>query len=255
MTFTPARHILVVDDEPLLRRLLSELLTDVDYQVDTAEDGAAGWEKLQSQNYDLLVTDNQMPKVSGVELVRKIRAAQMILPIIMVTATPPENIEKLQLAAVLEKPLGINHLVRMVGDVFHQQLQIRNASKLKKIARQLLAAETAAAKSSGKEIRVVFPVYDKLRGPLGRLMGAVGLHSLMTRALTQANGEIHQLDGVQVNADGGLEGLDKLELRSAAASEAMLVSHLLGILVTLIGPALTLQLLHDTWPDLGDLDL
>jgi CheY-like chemotaxis protein len=254
MTFTPARHILVVDDERFVRKLLSDLLTDGGYQVDAAEDGAVGWEKLQSQNYDLLVTDNQMPKVTGVELVRKIRAAQMAVPIIMVTATPPENIGELQLAAVLEKPFGINQLVRMVGDVLHQQSQIQNASKLEKIARQLLAAETAAVKSSGKDIGVIFPVYDKLRGPLSRLTGAVGLHSLMTRALTQANEEIHQLDGVQVNAAGCLEGLDKLELRNAAASEAMLMSQLLGLLVTLIGPALTLRLLHDTWPDLGDLD-
>ncbi|HTB83192.1 MAG TPA: response regulator [Candidatus Sulfotelmatobacter sp.] len=255
MTFSPLRHILVVDDEQFVRKLLSDLLTDVDYQVDTAEDGAAGWEKLQSRNYDLLVTDNQMPKVTGVELVRKIRTAQMTLPIIMVTATPPEDIEELQLAAVLEKPFGIKQLARAVEEVFHQQSQIRDASKLKKIARQLLAAETAAVQSSGKDLPEVFPVYDKLRGPLSRLIGAVGLHSLMTRALTQANGEIHQLDGVQVNADGCLEGLGQLELRTVAASEAMLVSHLLGLLVTLIGPSLTLQLLHDTWPNLEDLNL
>jgi len=246
---------LVVDDEQFVRKLLSDLLTDVDYQVDTAEDGAAGWEKLQSQNYDLLVTDNKMPKVTGVELVRKIRTAQMTLPIIMVTATPPEDIEELQLAAVLEKPFGIQQLARTVDDVFHQQSQIRNASKLKKIARQLLAAETAAVKPSGKDIQTVFPIYDKLHGPLSRLIGAVGHHSLVTRALIQASEEIHGLDMVHVSVDGHLEGLDKLELRNAAASEALLVSQLLGLLVTLIGPALTLQLLHDTWPDLGDINL
>lgn len=255
MTSNAARHILVVDDEQYIRKLLSKLLTDVDYQVDTAEDGAIGWEKLQSQTYDLLVTDNRMPKVSGVELVRRIRAAQMTLPIIMITATPPENIEDLELAVVLEKPFGIKQLARAVEDVFHQQLQTRNAFKLKKIARQLLAAEAAAVKPSGTDVRVIFPVYDKLREPLSRLMGPAGLHSLMTRAVTQANGEIHQLDGVQVNADGCLEGLDKLEVRTAAASEAMLVSQLLGLLVTLIGSTLTLQLLHETWPDLGDLNL
>jgi CheY-like chemotaxis protein len=255
MTASPAKQILVVDDETFLRKLLFDLLTDAGHQVDTAEDGAVGWQKLQTKQYDLLITDHKMPRVTGVALVQKIRAAQMTLPTIMVTATPPENIEELQLTAVLEKPFGIKELVRVVDDALHQQSQIRNASKLKKIARQLLAAETVAVKPSGKDVRVVFSVFDKLRGPLSQLMGAVGFHSLLTRSLAQANGEIHWLNGVQVNADGGLEGLDKLELRTAAAGEAILVSQLLGLLVTLIGPTLTLQLLRDTWPELGELNL
>ena len=255
MTDRPINQILVVDDEKFIRQLLSDLLTDAGHQVDTAEDGAEGWEKLRAKNYDLLVTDNKMPRVTGVELVRKVHAAQLTLPIIMITATPPENIEELQLAAVVEKPFGIKLVVRLVEDALYQQMQIRYVSKLKKIARQLLAAETAAGKPSGKDSRVVFPVYDKLRGPLSQLMGAAGFHSLMIRSLTQASGEIHALKGVHVNIDGGLEGLDKLELRMAAAGEAMLLSQLLGLLVTLIGPALTLQLLRDTWPDLGDLNL
>ena len=72
------RHrILVVDDEPLIRELCTELLDDPGYEVDTAENGAVAWDALQMKGYDLLITDNEMPQVSGIELVKKLQAAQM----------------------------------------------------------------------------------------------------------------------------------------------------------------------------------
>ncbi|HEV2693035.1 MAG TPA: response regulator [Verrucomicrobiae bacterium] len=255
MTSSPVRHILVVDDEQFLRKLFFDLLSDAGHQVDTAEDGAVAWGKIQATRYDLLVTDNKMPNVTGVELVQKIRAAQMTLPIIMVTATPPENIEELQLAAVLEKPFGIKQLVRMAEDALHQQAQIRNAPKLKKIARQLMLAEAATGKPAEKDVPAVFQVCDKLRTPLIQLMGSAGFHSLLTRSLALVKEDVQWLDGVQVNAEGTLTGIKTLEPRTAAAGEAMLVSQLLGLLLTLIGPSVTLQLLRDTWPALADLNL
>lgn len=230
-------------------------MTDAGYLVDTAEDGVVGWKMIQAKPYELLITDNKMPRVTGVELVQKIQAAAMTIPIIMVTATPPENVEELQLAAILGKPFGISQLLRMVAEALHEQLQNRNVPKLKKIARQLLATGTATVRPSGDDGRVVFQVCDKLRGPLSQLLGSIGFHSLMIRSLVLAKAEVPGLAGVHVNADGSLAGLDDLAPHNAAAAETMLVSQLLGLLLTLIGPALTLQLLSDTWPDLPSLTL
>jgi DNA-binding response OmpR family regulator len=61
------------------------------YEVDVAADGAAGWEALQAKRYDLLITDNFMPKVTGIEMVKKLRTARMRLPVIMATAILPEE--------------------------------------------------------------------------------------------------------------------------------------------------------------------
>jgi two-component system, chemotaxis family, sensor histidine kinase and response regulator WspE len=63
-------RILVVDDDISIRELSAAVLMPSGYQVDTAEDGAAGWEALHGNNYDLLITDHNMPRVSGVELVK-----------------------------------------------------------------------------------------------------------------------------------------------------------------------------------------
>jgi DNA-binding response OmpR family regulator len=117
----PSQRILVVDDEPLIRQLNSEILADAGFVVDVAEDGAAAWDALQLNNYDLLVTDNQMPKVSGVDLVTKIRDASMNLPVIMATGSlPGEEFEQhhwLQPFAILLKPYSLAELVETVKTI------------------------------------------------------------------------------------------------------------------------------------------
>ena len=64
------RHveILVVDDEPLFTKLVSRLLTDEGYEVDTAGDGIDALEKIRGKKYNLLLTDITMPGMSGFEL-------------------------------------------------------------------------------------------------------------------------------------------------------------------------------------------
>src|ERR1035441_6822218 len=84
---SPPCRILVVDDEPDIRRLNAEVLKSSGYEVDTAEDGKAGWQALQAvthapDSYDLLITDHNMPELSGLALVKKLRAARMALPVI-----------------------------------------------------------------------------------------------------------------------------------------------------------------------------
>src|SRR5687767_9307408 len=80
---SPPRRILVAEDDHSLRRINAKVLSHFGYLVDAAEDGEAAWHALNSGRYDLLVTDNDMPKVSGVELIKKVRAARMALPVIM----------------------------------------------------------------------------------------------------------------------------------------------------------------------------
>jgi DNA-binding response OmpR family regulator len=114
-------RILVVDDELLIRQLYAELLNDRGYEVDTAKNGAAAWEALQMNDYNLLVTDNEMPQLSGVELVKKLRAAHMTLPVIMVSGTmPTEELKlhpELHIDAAVTKPFNITELTDIVKKV------------------------------------------------------------------------------------------------------------------------------------------
>ncbi|MGO8697291.1 MAG: response regulator [Limisphaerales bacterium] len=114
-------HILVADDETSLRDLMSAVLLHAGYRVDTAQDGAVAWAALQAEPYQLLITDYDMPKITGIELVRNLRFAHMNMPVIMVTGTLfsrglTQNLS-LQLAATLEKPFSIADLLDTVSKV------------------------------------------------------------------------------------------------------------------------------------------
>ena len=113
-----APRILVVDDVNYIRLLMATFLIRFGYQVDTAEDGLAGWEALQANEYDLLVTDNNMPNLSGIDLIKRLRFAHMCLPVILVSGAIPTNEldenPSLQLAATLPKPFHPNELLEKV---------------------------------------------------------------------------------------------------------------------------------------------
>jgi CheY-like chemotaxis protein len=117
----PSPCILVAEDDGAIRRLNTDVLSGSGYHVDAAEDGAAAWDTLQLKRYDLLVTDNEMPKVSGVELLKKIHAARLALPVIMATGTiPNEEFSRhpwILPAATLLKPYSVEDLLRAVQDV------------------------------------------------------------------------------------------------------------------------------------------
>ena len=119
----PPRRVLVVDDDPFIRQLNATMLSRSGYQVDAAEDGAAAWQALNRQNYDLLITDHNMPKVTGVELLEKLHGARMALPVIMATGAFPEDEFTqnpwLQPAATLLKPFTTDELLNTVRKVLH----------------------------------------------------------------------------------------------------------------------------------------
>jgi two-component system chemotaxis response regulator CheY len=115
------QRILVVDDDGDIRRVNTEVLVDSGYEVDAAADGALAWDILQFKHYDLLVTDYNMPKMSGVDLLLKLHAAGMDLPVILVSGTIPwEKLKRhpwLQIDATLLKPYIPDELLAAVEKV------------------------------------------------------------------------------------------------------------------------------------------
>jgi chemotaxis protein histidine kinase CheA len=79
------RRVLIVDDSPIVRDLLSELLSSVGLEVRTAGDGAAALEALADRPVDLIVCDVEMPVMDGFELLRRLRDRAERVPVVMVT--------------------------------------------------------------------------------------------------------------------------------------------------------------------------
>jgi len=115
------KPILIVEDERDIRQLTSDVLAMAGYAVQTAEDGEIGWEAVRDGHYDLVITDNNMPKVSGVELVGKMRAGGINTPVIMATGTiPTAELSRspwLRVSTILQKPFTVERLLQSVRGV------------------------------------------------------------------------------------------------------------------------------------------
>lgn len=130
---TTAPHILVVDDDGDIRLLNASVLKRAGYAVDTADNGARGWRLLCLNGYDLLITDNEMPELSGIDLLRRMRAADMSQPVIIATGRPPtqelaQN-PQLQATTLLLKPYTIDDLLAAVRSALRcNGIRIQTAS-------------------------------------------------------------------------------------------------------------------------------
>jgi CheY-like chemotaxis protein len=117
-------RILVVDDNNYLRRLCVKTLVNAGYEVTSALDGAAGWEELQLNHYDLIITDNKMPKMTGIEMLERLRSARMSLPVIMATGYLPTSVFAkqpwLQPDATLERPFSDDDLLETINKVLRR---------------------------------------------------------------------------------------------------------------------------------------
>lgn len=127
------------------------------------------------------------------------------------------------------------------------------SSDIKLIAQRMISGERRTDDSSDSLGRAAFRVCEKLRPPLSSLIGVVGFRSLFYRALTLAKGEVPWLAGLQVAADGALqfssEMQGQLDGDDAARGGTALIAQLHGLLITFIGAALTLRLVHSVWPE------
>lgn len=95
-----AKHILLVDDSTAVRKRLATILQSADYRVTEAQNGMEALEKLKAGGFDLLMLDLQMPKLSGFEVLRIVKAGGIVksLPVLCITGVHKDltDVHKLQ---------------------------------------------------------------------------------------------------------------------------------------------------------------
>ena len=84
----PKANILVLDDDPVVRRALTDILTDKGYQVQTAVCGAEGLEKAKKQDFNLALVDIRLPDVSGMEVLQALKEMDPDVEVLIITAYP-----------------------------------------------------------------------------------------------------------------------------------------------------------------------
>jgi CheY-like chemotaxis protein len=130
----PKYHILLVEDNVIIRRLSAQALGRAGYEVDTAGDGLSGWEALRNQHYDLLITDNEMPGLSGLEMVRSLRAALSTVPVILASGgMDAEQLRQnhwLQPAVTLTKPFTTEQMLNTVAETLRASVSIPSPAEI-----------------------------------------------------------------------------------------------------------------------------
>jgi CheY-like chemotaxis protein len=129
MPATEARraYILVIDDEPLVAALMTDILGLEGYEVDTAKNGREGLEKIAARTYDVILSDLRMPELDGVGLYRELEQQHPhLLPrlaFVSGTTEPPEYASFLERtgATVLGKPFGVTDVHRLVQRILQDQ--------------------------------------------------------------------------------------------------------------------------------------
>ncbi len=105
--------ILVADDEIPTAELLADLLEEVGYRVILAYNGADALHLLERERPDLLVTDNMMPRLSGLQLIAHLQQhATLTIPVILMSAARPEQYPAVPF---VPKPFDLDHMLDLVA--------------------------------------------------------------------------------------------------------------------------------------------
>jgi len=129
-------RILVIDDEKAIRNTLKDVLEYEKYEVDLAEEGAAGIEMFSQETYDVVLCDIKMAKMDGIEVLQKILEESTDVPVIMISGhgnidTAVDSIKK-GAFDFLEKPLDLNRLLITIRNALERGSLITQTKVLRK---------------------------------------------------------------------------------------------------------------------------
>jgi two-component system, OmpR family, KDP operon response regulator KdpE len=165
MTTHPIR-ILVIDDEPAIRRLLKTSLSAEGYEVEEAPTGEAGWAQFGKAKPDLVLLDLGLPDIDGREVIRRIRGAGLT-PIIVLSIRSDERgkVEALDLGAddYVAKPVGMDELNARVRAALRHRLQQEGAEPIFKSGELAVDLVRRHVMVKGEEVKLSPKEYDLLR--------------------------------------------------------------------------------------------
>ena len=134
--------ILIIEDEAAIRRVLNKILSEENdsYQVEEAEDGLIGMEKIKNTDYDLILCDIKMPKMDGVEVLEATKKIKPEIPMVMISGHGDMEtaIQTMRLGAFdyISKPPDLNRLLNTVRNALDKkQLVVENKILKKKVSK------------------------------------------------------------------------------------------------------------------------
>jgi DNA-binding NtrC family response regulator len=211
-------RILVVDDDVASRTALHDLLTDEGYEVELAQDGFKALTKLGEVPPDLVITDQKMPGMDGLELLRQLTSRDDSVPVVMITAfgAVKNAVEALRAGAYdyLTKPVDFEELLAVVERALRYRILRVESSNLRRRLDEKLAPDNIVGTSP--QMQQVFEIIDQVAP------------SRATVLLTGESGTGKELFASAIHHRSARHQGPFVKLHCAALAESLLESELFG---------------------------
>lgn len=209
--------ILIIEDEAAIRRVLSKILSEENdsYQVDEAEDGIVGFEKIKNNDYDLVLCDIKMPKMDGVEVLEAVKKIKPEIPMVMISGHGDMEtaINTMRLGAFdyISKPPDLNRLLNTVRNALDKkQLVVENKILKKKVSKNYEMI------GESKAINHIKLMIDKVAQTEARVL------------ITGPNGTGKELVAHQLHEKSERANFPLIEVNCAAIPSELIESELFG---------------------------
>jgi two-component system nitrogen regulation response regulator NtrX len=209
--------ILLIEDEEPIRRVLTRILTgqNTDFDITEAEDGKMGFDLLSKGNFDLVLCDIKMPKMDGIEVLKKSKEAGLILPFIMLTGhgNVDTAVDAMKHGAYdfISKPPDLNRLLNSISHA----LENKSLRKENKILKRKVEQKYKIIGES-KAILDVIQMIDKVAPTDARVL------------ITGENGTGKELVAHQLHQKSDRKKQAFVEVNCAAIPSELIESELFG---------------------------
>lgn len=191
----PSR-VLVVDDEPAIRRFLRTSLTAEGYHVFEAEDGTSALEMLKRSPMDVLVLDLGLPDIDGFDIIRRLRDGGSAMPIIVLSSRTDESgkVQALDLGAddYVTKPFGVDELLARLRAALRHRLQQQGERPVFRSGDLTVDLVRRIVTVRGEEVKLSPREYDVLRLLVGHA-GKVLTHKFLLREVWGGETDVQYL--------------------------------------------------------------
>jgi two-component system nitrogen regulation response regulator NtrX len=209
--------ILIIEDEAAIRRVLTKILSEENdsYQVEEAEDGVSGLEKIKNNDYDLVLCDIKMPKMDGVEVLEEVKKIKPEIPMVMISGHGDMEtaIHTMRLGAFdyISKPPDLNRLLNTVRNALdRKQLVVENKILKKKVSKNY---EMVGESEAISHIKIMI---EKVAETEARVL------------ITGPNGTGKELVAHQLHEKSARSNFPLIEVNCAAIPSELIESELFG---------------------------
>ena len=209
------KKILIIDDERSIRATLKEILEFEKYLVETAQDGIEGYKMAEEKNFDLIFCDIKMPKIDGIETLKKIVENNILTPVVMISGHGDIEtaVHTLKIGAFdyIEKPLDLNRVLTCVKNALNNNYLRKENSILK---RKIKSNSEIIGQSP--EIKSILELITKVANSNARVL------------ITGPNGTGKELVANQIHEKSSRNKNLFVEINCAAIPSELIESELFG---------------------------